>query len=289
LTCKRGYMPVGGNVAVCTFAGTFSDVPICGGDTGCSGESALQHTSGAVSTNCSASMADKDTCAAVCSGAARVEGTMKCVSGRLVDSSHCISDTGLKRKDVLKVFGTVDLAVTGSPTSASLTKAIADAFSVGQEYVVVDSDAFPTSDGRLLSAIHQVPVRFLDAVDTIEFRYTVAVDPNTTQSAFSDAMALSDLNSSVGRAFAQSLLSSGVTVKSVSNQYDPVVVKSSILTDQSGEVVKFDVSQKPTTPPENNDWSIGTIIAIVIGSVLGLLICGGIAQYLLLMRKKAEA
>lgn len=291
-------MPVGGNIAVCSSFGTLADIPICGDDTGCNGESALQHTSGAVSTNCSASMVDQDRCAAVCSGDVRVQGTIKCMSGRLVDASHCISDMSLMRKDVLKLFGTVDLAFTGSPTSASLTKAVSDAFGVGQEYVAVYSEAFPTSAGRLLSAIQRVPpVRFLDAVETIKFQYTVVVDPNatqnvTTQNVFSDAMALSDLNSTVGHVFAQSLLTSGVIVKSVSYHYDPVVVKSLILTDASGEVAKFDVSQKqttPTTPPENDDWSIGTIILIVAGSLLGLAMFVGIAQYLILMRRKAEA
>lgn len=286
-------MPVGGNAAVCSSSGAFADIPICGGDTGCNGESALQHTSGAFSTNCSASMVNQDTCAAVCSGDVRAQGTIKCVSGRLVDASHCISDMGLMLRNVLKVFGTVDLALTGSPTSASLTKAVSDAFSVGQEYVAVDSGAFPASDGRLLSDIQHVPsLRFLDAVDTIEFRYTLAVDPNTTQNAFSNAMALSDLNSSVGRAFAQSLLSSGVIVKSVSYHYDPVVAQSSIWTDASGEVVKFDVSQKPaapTMPPENDDFSVVTIILVIAGSLLAFAMLCGIAQCLVLMQRKAEA
>lgn len=270
----------------------FADIPICGFDTGCNGELFLQHTSGAVSTNCPASMVDQDTCTAVCSGDVRILGTIKCVSGRLVDASHCISDMGLIPKDVSKVFGTVDLALIGSPTSASLTKAVADGFSTGQEYVAADSDAFPANGGRLLSAIQQTSLRFLDAVETIRVWYTVVADPNATQKKFSDAMALTDLNSTVGHAFAQSLLSSGVIVKSVSYHYDPVIVKSSILTDASGDIVKFDVSQKSATlrtPPEDDGWSIGAILLVIGGSLLGLAIAGCIAQYIFLIRRKAEA
>jgi len=235
-------------------------------------------------------MVDQESCSAVCSDDARVEGTIQCVSGRLVDASHCISDTSLKRTDVFKVFGTVDLAATGSPTSASVTKAVAEAFKVDKEHVVVDSDAFPASDGRLLSANLHTPLRFLDALSTLEFRYTVVVPLNTSQNAFRDAMSLSESNSTVGRAFMDSMASSGVKVHSVSYHYDPVVLKSVILTDQSGEVVKFDVSQKPTSaPPANSDWSTGAIIALVIGGLLLLLVIGAMAQYLLLMRRKAEA
>merc|ERR1719215_1235490 len=105
-------------------------------------------------------------------------------------------------------------------------------------------------------------------------------------------MALSNLNSTVGHGFAQSLSTSGVIVKSVSYHEDPVVVQSLILTDASGEVMKFDVSQKqttPTTPPENDGWSIITIILVVGGSLLGLAMLVGITQYLILMKRKAEA
>lgn len=286
-------MPVGGNTVICTSSGSFSAVPpICGADSGCSGESALRHTSGAISTTCSADMVDQETCAAVCNDGESVEGTIKCVSGRLVDSSHCISDAGLQRKDVFKVFGTVDSALTGSPTSASMTKAFAEAFNVNQEYVVVDSDAFPTGEGRILSerVNQRALLRFLQAANTVKLSYTVVVPLNMSQQALRDAMSLSEANSAAGRAFVDSLASAGIKVQSVSYHYDPVVVKSMILTDQSGEVVKFDVTQKPTSaPPISTDWSITTIIAIIVGGLICFSCSGFMAQYLLLMRRKAEA
>merc|ERR1719265_2569693 len=123
LVCAAGYMPVGGNTVVCSSSGITSHIPTCGADRGCDTASALQLTSGAVSTTCSQKMTNQQTCMAVCRSNARVEGTIKCMSGRLIDSSHCISAPDVTPMKMLKVSGTVFIGLTAIPTAASLRKA----------------------------------------------------------------------------------------------------------------------------------------------------------------------
>lgn len=268
-------MPVGGNTVVCSLSGISSYIPICGADKGCDTASALQLTSGATSTTCSQKMANQQACVAVCRSSARVEGTIKCISGRLVDSSHCVSAQDVIPIKMLKVFGTVFIGLTGMPTSASVTKAIADAFLTHPNYVSVASDAFPSSDGRLLAARQRTPLRFLSSVITVQ--YTVAIKPNREQhssSALSNVMALSTPNSASGQAFSQSMKGSGVTVLSLVYFNRPVIVTDSVvLQNAGGTIQQFDASptrEIKTMLTTNEDLGVLTILAVVFSSLLFL-------------------
>merc|ERR1711966_534267 len=85
-------------------------------------------TGGAASTTCPTVMTQSQSCQAICPNNAAVEGTIKCMSGRLVDASHCLSSAGLLTERVTKVVGTVDVELTGVPTVVLLTAAVATAF-----------------------------------------------------------------------------------------------------------------------------------------------------------------
>jgi len=277
-------------MVVCSSSGITSYIPTCDADRGCDTASALQLTSGAISTTCSQKLTNQQTCVAVCSGNARVEGTIKCISGRLIDSSHCISAPDVSPVKMLKVFGTVFIGLAGIPTAASLTKAISDAFVTHPDYVSVASDAFPSSDGRLLAARQRTPLRFLSSVITVE--YTVAITPNSLQhssSALSNAMALSSLDSEAGQAFSQSMKSSGVTVLSLVYFNLPIIVTdSAVLQNAAGTIEQFVVSpawEVKTMPTKNGDLGVGTILAAVFGSLLFLMILGGLARTCFVMRR----
>jgi len=284
-------MPVGGNTVVCSSSGISFDIPTCGADKGCDTASALQLTSGATSTTCSQQMANQQTCVAVCGSSARVEGTIKCISGRLVDSSHCVSAADVIPVKMLKVFGTVVIGLTGMPTSAAVTKAIADAFLTDPNYVSVASDAFPSADGRLLAASQRTPPRFLSSVITVQ--YTVAMTPNREQhssSALSNVMALSSPNSAAGQAFSQSMKGSGVTVLSLVYFNRPVIVTDSVvLQNAAGAIQQFDVSpawEVKTTPTTNEDIGVFAVLAVMLSSLLFLIIVGCLGRNCLLMRAR---
>jgi len=277
-------------MVVCSSSGITSYIPTCGADRGCDTASALLLTSEAVSTTCSQKMANQQTCVAVCRSNARVEGTIKCISGRLVDSSHCVSATDVTPVKMLKVFGTVFIGFTGIPTAASVKKAIADACLTHPDYVSVASDAFPSSDGRLLAARQRTPLRFLASVITVQ--YTVAITPNEQHSskALSNAMTLSSLKSAGGQAFLQSMKSSGVTVLSLVYFNLPIIVSNSIvLQNAAGAVEQTEVSQAlevETMLTGKEDLGAGTIVVVVLGSLLFLIILGSLARTCFVIRRR---
>jgi len=213
------------------------------------------------------------------------------MSGRLIDSSHCISAPDVTPMKMLKVFGTVFIGLTAIPTAASLRKAISDAFATHPDYVSVASDAFPSSDGRLLAARQRTPMRFLASVITVE--YTVAITPNREQhhsSVLSNAVALSSLNSAAGQAFSQSMKSSGVTVLSLVDFHLPIIVTDSVvLQNAAGAIEQFDVSpalEVETMLTKNEDFGVGTILAVVFGSLLFLIILGCLVRTCFVLRRR---
>jgi len=295
LACDTGYMPLGGNMVVCSSSGITSAIPTCVADRGCVTTSALQLTSGAISTTCSQKMANQQTCVAVChSNAARVEGTIKCLSGRLVDSSHCVSDQDVTPIKMTKVFGTVFIGLSHIPTADSVKKAFADAYLTHPDYVSVASDAFPRSDGRLLVARQRTPLRFLSSVIAVD--YTVAISPNCSEhssKALSSAMALSSLKSKVGKAFSQSMKSSGVTVISLVDFNLPIIVNNAIvLHNAAGAIEQPEASSLSSAlgdtsmQPEKEGLGVGTALAVVLGSLLFLTILGFLARTCFVIRRR---
>lgn len=236
-------------------------------------------------------MADGQICGAVCSGNARVEGAFKCISGMLTGASYCISEAGVTTENVTKIVGTIKVEVTGSPTVDSLTKAIADAFGLDPQYVDVFFNAATSSGRLLLSASESAPPRFL--ASRFNVQYEVVVTPNMTQSTLiSAAKALSESNSTVGKAFMQSMLNSGVTVLSVAPVHSPIAVQSIVVKDQSGGIIKPGQPAPGPGPKKDSDVNIGAIIGGVVGGAILLLIIAASVRYCWMQRAsipKSEA
>lgn len=234
-------------------------------------------------------MTHLQSCEAVCPDNVKVEGSIKCMSGRLVDASHCLSSAGLVTEVVTKVVGTFDVELTGVPTVASLTAAVAGAFAVDQQYVFVTfSTATAGTGGRLLSALRSAPLRFL--ASKINIDYEVTVPPNTTKTeaeVVTAAQALSEPQSAAGQAFSQSMLDSGVLVVSVDSVKDPITVQSIVVRDETGAVVK--PIQATTTdaplPSEGSDINVAAVVGGVVAGLTLLVLLGGLVHYFMLRRK----
>jgi len=212
-------------------------------------------------------MTDGQTCVAVCSGSARVEGTIKCKSGRLIDTSYCIAGPGFTSEKVVKVFGTLDVVVTGDLTVASLTISVAFAFGIDRQYIFIFFGSLSGRGGRLLSAHQSPPLRFLTS--NINVGYEVIVPPNVTQrSIVSAATALSEPTSTVAKSFAQSMSSSGVKVVSVAHVDHPIAVQSITVTDPTGAPIKPGQAAPALPPNEEADLNIQTMIGAIVGGVV---------------------
>jgi len=253
-------------------------MPTCAIDSGCSVKSgALQYTTGgAASTTCPANMTDGQACQAICDAGAKVEGTIKCSSGRLVDVSHCTAE-GVTVEKVLKISGTVNVEVSGTPTVDSLTKAIAAALGVPPPYVSIFLDT--VAGRRLRSGIQRVPARFLASNVIVE--YEVVVPTSTTATTIATAaMALSAPNSTAGQEFKRSMLGSGIEVLSVVQVHSPIAIESL--------AVKQPVEE---TPVAEEPESSGVNVAAVIGSVTGggFIVLVGVSAYLWFVRRKAKS
>merc|ERR1712178_463861 len=213
---------------------------------------ALDHTTGdAVSTTCPANMTHMQSCEAVCAESVKAEGTIKCMSGRLVDTSHCLTNAGFSTQTVTKVFGTFELEVTGVPTVLALTAAVVEAFGVDEEYVSIAFSTVAGTGGRLLSVFRNAPLRLLASKVAVEY---------------------------------------GVVVVSVSHGADPVTVQSVIVRDASGTVVK-PTQGAPVDAIVPNDDSDVDVAAVVGGVVAGLAVLAflGVLMHYFMLRRKADA
>lgn len=230
-------------------------------------------------------------CEAVCAESVKAEGTIKCMSGRLVDTSHCLTNAGFSTQTVTKVFGTFELEVTGVPTVLALTAAVAEAFGVDEEYVSIAFSTVAGTGGRLLSVFRNAPLRLLASKVAVE--YEVVVAPNTTQTEkdlVAAALELSEPQSNVTQAFSKSMRNSGVVVVSVSHGADPVTVQSVIVRDASGTVVK-PTQGAPVDAIVPNDDSDVDVAAVVGGVVAGLAVLAflGVLMHYFMLRRKADA
>jgi len=209
------------------------------------------------------------------------------MSGRLIDASHCVTGD-LSSENVVKIVGTVDVEVTGTPTISSLTKAVADAFGIDRQYVFVTFNTVAGSGGRLLSVPRSAPLRFLASKINVE--YEVVVPSNTTQSEFVvAAMALSDPQSDVGQAFMQSMSVSGVVVIRVAHVQDPIAVPSVIVRDQTGTIVKPAQMATSLSPNKESGVNIGAVVGGVVAGVIVLVILGVLVHYFFLTQRNAES
>lgn len=211
------------------------------------------------------------------------------MSGRLVDTSHCLTSAGLATEVVTKIVGSFDVELTGIPTVPVLTAAVAAAFGVEDEFVVITFSA--GSGGRLLSALRQAPLRFLASKVAVE--YEVVVPPNTTKTegeVVDAALALSDPQSNVAQTFSQSMLDSGVVVVNVAQVQDPVTVQSVIVRDASGAVVKpsQETSGDATLPNENSQIDVAAVVGSVVAGLAVLALLGGLVHYLMACRKAED-
>merc|ERR1712054_42513 len=222
----------------------------------------------------------------------KVEGTIKCISGRLVDTSHCVSSTGFITEKVAKVVGAFDVEVTGNPTVASLTVSIAAAFGVDQKYVYVSFSTAPGIGGRLLSALRSAPIRALASMVSIQYEVAVTSNMTKTESDVAGAaMALSDPQSTEGQAFSQSMLDSGVVVVSVSLVEAPVSIQSVVVRDETGAVLKPNQPTAVDITPATKDAEIdvGAVIGGVVAGHVLLVLLGGLVQYFILRRKVEDS
>merc|ERR1711988_145909 len=217
-----------------------------------------------------------------------VEGAIKCMSGRLVEASHCLGSAGLITETVTKVVGTVDLELTGVPTVVVLTAAVASAFGVDQQYVFVTFSAVNGHGGRPLSGLRSVPPRSL--VSKINVAYEVIVPPNTNKTEseiVGSALALSDPQSDVGEVFSQSMQNAGVEVLSVAQIVEPVLVQSVVVRDENGAIVKPTQEVPPTAvaPTKEADVDIAAVVGGLAAGLVLLVLLGGLVRYLMIRRK----
>lgn len=221
-----------------------------------------------------------------------VKGAIKCMSGRLVDASHCLTDAGLVTETVTKIVGTFDMQLTGVPTVASVTAAVATAFGVDQQYVFVTFGSVAGSGGRLLSVLRSAPLRFLASKFNIE--YEVVVLPNTTKTedeVVGAALALSEPQSTAGTTFSQSMLDAGVVVWWVAQVQEPVTIESLVVRDETGTVVKpaHSTPGDATSSNKDSDIDVAAVVGGVVAGLVLLVLLAGMVHYLTLRRKVEDS
>lgn len=210
------------------------------------------------------------------------------MSGSLIDASHCVA-TGAVSEAVVKVFGAVNVEVTGTPTVASLEAAVAEALSTDRKYVFASFKSASGNTGRRLSSRQSAPSRFL--ASNINVDYEVIVPPNRTKTELvSLARGLSNVSSATGQAFRQSMSSSGVVVVGISEIRQPIAVQSVIVRDEAGNIIKPGQTPSAPSPAPGNesDVNVGAIVGGVVAGVILLVILIGLVYYFL-TRSKAES
>lgn len=239
-------------------------------------------------------MTHLQSCEAVCTDNRKVEGTIKCISGRLVDASHCVTDTGFITETVTKVVGSLDLELSAAASVASLTLAIAGAVGVDQQYVFVSFRTVLGSSGRLLSAATSASLRSLAATVSVDYEVAVPASCSPFECSASDvvaaALALSQPESDAERAFSESMLGSGVVVVSVSQINEPVTIESVVVRDEKGAVVKpiQTALVYDATTRESTSIDLGAVIGGVVAGLALLVLVGGLIHYFRL-RQKVES
>lgn len=232
-------------------------------------------------------MKHEQTCKAVCGGGARVKGIIRCVSGRLFDVSHCVSQS-LVSTNVSKVIGEMEMKVTGEPKVSFFIKALAATFNISETRIeVFIKTAAAAAQGRRLR--QGLSNRRLSA--NVLVHYEVIVPPNASENAIaSQAKALSQANSTAAVSFTASMTKSGLQVSEVAHILTPLVVQSVAVVDEDGALVNDRNPPSPDVPakePKNSSINVGLIIALVLGGLVILLALGCVVR-LVLLRRKAE-
>jgi len=231
--------------------------------------------SGAASlTSCPETMAHGQTCRATCTAEARVEGSITCVSGLLVGVSYCLSSDDMVAENVTKVVGELELEVASGVSANQLTAAIAEAFAVDQQNVLVFVES--GSERRLAAAPH----RFLSSTFLVE--YEVVVPMNRSKDQFvGTAKALTDGGSTVGRAFTGILETFGVKVFIVSVVQQAVLAEAVVIRDSEAKIIKFNaVTQAASTTSSGTNSGVnmealgGVIATLFFGLIVAIICCG---------------
>jgi len=176
-------------------------------------------------------------CKAICAADARVEGSITCVSGLLVGVSYCLSSDDMIADNVTKVVGELELEVASSVTVDQLTAAIAKAFAVDPQHVLVFVES--GSKRRLADAVR----RFLSSSFLVEYEVAVPASSDKDQ-FFNAAKTIADQASAAGKAFTSMLETLGVKVFNVDVVQEAVLADAVVIRDNERKIVKFN------EPPE---------------------------------------
>jgi len=218
-------------------------------------------------------MANSQTCRAVCAANTRVEGSITCVGGLLVGVSYCLSSDEMVAENVTKVVGELQLEVASSVTVEQLTAAIATAFAVDPQHVLVFLES--GSKRRLADAPH----RFLSSTYLVEYEVAVPSDRNK-EHLFSAAKSITDEASAVKRAFIGILETFGVKVFSVDVVQQAVMANAVVIRDSKKTIVKFPQAPEATSTamPIASSEATSAVDMEALGGVIAAFLVGLIAS-----------
>jgi len=177
-------------------------------------------------------------------------------------------------ENVTKVVGELELEVASGVSANQLTAAIAEAFAVDQQNVLVFVES--GSERRLAAAPH----RFLSSTFLVE--YEVVVPMNRSKDQFvGTAKALTDGGSTVGRAFTGILETFGVKVFIVSVVQQAVLAEAVVIRDSEAKIIKFNaVTQAASTTSSGTNSGVnmealgGVIATLFFGLIVAIICCG---------------
>jgi len=280
LTCYDGRMPSGGNIVRCVSGVRLPKrLPTCVEGIRCKTANIrdltfsipFAGTSHVTGTTCDVQedIAHGVTCTATCAANRIATGAIRCSRGKLQDESYCISpDSGITIEPVTQIFGELEVGFDAPPEEASLKAAICAAMFSGEtcDYILKAVAVPILASFRLLASFRIV--RRLAARYTIE--YGVAVPASSTvDSMTAKALSFASSNSTTVIAFQKSLASNGVIATNVT-QMSFSIVKSIIIKDASGRLIRSNSSQKSGQAAPiavlAGESSSGLIISILIGS-----------------------
>jgi hypothetical protein len=306
LECNSGYMAVAasGILAKCSDGNLLNSLgeatlPSCTQAPECTGGDTLwKNVENAVSSTCSATVSDGETCKVTCEEGMEPTGNFVCLGGSFTGIATCFDGQGTK-EDVQMVSAvlrmTLDLSgVTMDEAKSAIGKSLAAALGVEATNVIVDG--ITKQSGRRLDVSSQR--RLQGAAYDISYQVIVPADMDAS-SLMSKATEIATPGSAVSAAFSSAMQSeslpvSGLELISAPQQYTATVVRSSDggLVTPAPQIVDSVPTPAPPAPSpapaeEESGSGAGAIIGGVIGGLFGLGIVGFLV-YWFVIRKKSQ-
>lgn len=288
LRCFSGFAPDprAVDLATCEAPGVLSQPGRCVEDAGCRGALALARGAAAVGTDCAQLLLEGASCRATCAGGSVPKGVFTCSRGEMVGDAVCVEEgEGIQVAQVRRIVGTMALVLNATPRADELSEGFAAGLDIPVS-LIKNVEFAPAAGNRQLKGGRRLQE------DRFQVKYEVGLaDAHSNHSMVLMANALSQTNSSVQQRFQQQLLTgAGLDAGRIEPVIAARIVNKLVLKEDNGTVMPLpDYPQPEQAESEPTGLDVALIISIAVGGFCALVLILCIAQYCVLMQRKANA